>query len=144
MESYGATVTTVNATQEYLQLQINQKDQRIQELEQHSQRVTQRDFNTAAELNALREDLKAFTLHELKNNDITDEQAEKLAVIGNFELTKEFSVSLTVSYDVVIKAKDEEAVQEIIDSIDFDQISYSADGIESVNWQIDDSSIDEY
>jgi cysteinyl-tRNA synthetase len=134
----------INATHEYLQSQINQKDQRIQELEQHSQRVTQRDFNTAAELNALREDLKSFTVREFQNNDITNEQAEQLAVIGGFELTKEFSVSLTVSYDVVIKAKDEEAVQEIIDSIDFDQISYSADGIESVNYQIDDISIDEY
>lgn len=134
----------INATHEYLQSQINQKDQRIQELEQHSQRVTQRDFNTAAELNALREDLKSFTVREFQNNDITNEQAEQLAIIGGFELTKEFSVSLTVSYDVVIKAKDEEAVQEIIDSIDFDQISYSADGIESVNYQIDDISIDEY
>jgi len=134
----------INATHEYLQSQINQKDQRIQELEQHAQRVTQRDFNTAAELNALREDLKSFTVREFQNNDITNEQAEQLAVIGGFELTKEFSVSLTVSYDVVIKAKDEEAVQEIIDSIDFDQISYSADGIESVNYQIDDISIDEY
>lgn len=134
----------INATHEYLQSQINQRDQRIQELEQHSQRVTQRDFNTAAELNALREDLKSFTVREFQNNDITNEQAEQLAVIGGFELTKEFSVSLTVSYDVVIKAKDEEAVQEIIDSIDFDQISYSADGIESVNYQIDDISIDEY
>lgn len=136
--------TVINATHDYLQTQINQKDERIQQLEQHVQRVTQRDFNTAAELNALREDLKVFTLHELENNDITEEQAEKLAVIGNFELTKEFNVSLTVSYDVVITAKNEQEVQDIIDSIDFDQISYSADGIQSVNYQIDDISIDEY
>jgi hypothetical protein len=136
--------TIVNATEDYLRSQIAEKDERILTLEQHSQRVTQRDFNTAAELNALREDLKSFTVREFQNNDITNEQAEQLAVIGGFELTKEFSVSLTVSYDVVIKAKDEEAVQEIIDSIDFDQISYSADGIESVNYQIDDISIDEY
>lgn len=136
--------TVINATHDYLQDQINQKQTRIQQLEEHVQRVTQRDFNTAAELNALREDLKAFTLHELENNDITDEQAEKLAVIGNFELTKEFNVSLTVSYDVVVTAKDEAAVQEMFDNIDFDQISYSADGIQSVNYQIDDISIDEY
>jgi hypothetical protein len=135
---------TVTATEDYLRSQIAERDERILTLEQHSQRVTQRDFNTAAELNALREDLKAFTVREFQNNDITNEQAEQLAVIGGFELTKEFSVSLTVSYDVVIKAKDEEAVQEILDSIDFDQISYSADGIESVNYQIDDFSIDEY
>lgn len=134
----------VNATHDYLLDQINQKNERIESLEQHVQRVTQRDFNTAAELNALREDLKAFTLHELENNDITDEQAEKLAVIGNFELTKEFNVSLTVSYDVVVTAKDEATVQEMFDNIDFDQISYSAEGIQSVNYQIDDISIDEY
>lgn len=134
----------INATHDYLQTQINQKDERIQQLEQHVQRVTQRDFNTAAELNALREDLKSFTVSELDNDNLTHEQAERLAVIGNFELTKEFNVSLTVSYDVVVKAKDEEAVQEIFDNIDFDQISYSADGIESVNYQIDDISIDEY
>jgi hypothetical protein len=136
--------TIAHATEDYLRSQIAERDERILTLEQHSQRVTQRDFNTAAELNALREDLKAFTVREFQNNDITNEQAEQLAVIGGFELTKEFSVSLTVSYDVVIKAKDEEAVQEILDSIDFDQISYSADGIESVNYQIDDISIDEY
>lgn len=134
----------INATHDYLQTQINQKDERIQQLEQHVQRVTQRDFNTAAELNALREDLKSFTVSELDNDNLTHEQAERLAVIGNFELTKEFAVSVTVSFDVVVKAKDEEAVQEIFDNIDFDQISYSADGIESVNYQIDDISIDEY
>lgn len=132
------------ATTDYLQTQISQKDERIQQLEQHIQRVTQRDFNTAAELNALREDLKAFTLHELQNNDITDEQAEKLAIIGSFELTKEFNVSLTVSFDVVVKAKDEATVVDIFDNIDFDQISYSDDSIQSVNYQIDDISIDEY
>ena len=134
----------INATHDYLQDQINQKQARIEQLEQHAQRVTQRDFNTAAELNALREDLKTFTLNEFQNNDITEEQAEKLAIIGGFELTKEFNVSLTVSYDVVIKAKDEESAQEIIDNLDFDQISYADDGIQSVNWQIDDVSIDEY
>ena len=134
----------INATHDYLQTQINQKDERIQQLEQHVQRVTQRDFNTAAELNALREDLKSFTVSELDNDNLTHEQAERLAVIGNFELTKEFNVSLTVSFDVVVKAKDEQSVQDIFDNIDFDQISYSADGIESVNYQIDDISIDEY
>lgn len=136
--------TVINATHDYLQTQINQKDERIQQLEQHVQRVTQRDFNTAAELNALREDLKSFTVSELDNDNLTHEQAERLAVIGNFELTKEFAVSLTVSFDVVVKAKDEQSVQDIFDNIDFDQISYSDDSIQSVNYQIDDISIDEY
>ena len=114
----------INATHDYLQDQINQKQARIEQLEQHAQRVTQRDFNTAAELNALREDLKTFTLNELQNNDITEEQAEKLAVIGGFELTNEFDVEVTVQYSITVNALNEEQAINAIHDIDFDSVSY--------------------
>jgi ribosomal protein L15 len=116
--------TTIHATNDFLHALVKQKDQRIQELEQHSQRVTQRDFNTAAELNALREDLKEFTLNELQNNDITAEQAEKLAVIGGFELSKEFDVEVTVQYSITVNALNEEQAINAIHDIDFDSVSY--------------------
>ena len=114
----------INATHDYLQDQINQKQARIEQLEQHAQRVTQRDFNTAAELNAMREDLKEFTLNELQNNDITAEQAEKLAIIGGFELSKEFDVEVTVQYSITVNALNEEQAINAIHDIDFDSVSY--------------------
>lgn len=133
METYGATVTTVNATQEYLQSEILKKDQRIQELEQHSQRVTQRDYNTVAELNALREDLKTFTLDELSDDSLTSEQAERLAVIGGFDLTNEVEVLVTVEYSITINVPASEDVEDIIHNIDFDSISYDTDKITYVS-----------
>lgn len=114
----------INATHDYLQDQINQKQARIEQLEQHAQRVTQRDFNTAAELNALREDLKTFTLNEFENENLTQEQAERLAVIGNFELTKEFELEVTVQYSITVNALNEEQAINAIHDIDFDSVSY--------------------
>jgi hypothetical protein len=125
--------TTIHATEDYLRSQIAEKDERILTLEQHSQRVTQRDFNTAAELNALREDLKAFTVREFQNNDITNEQAEQLAVIGGFELTNEVEVMLTVEYSMTINVPAGEEVEDIIHDIDFDAISYDTDKITYVS-----------
>ena len=130
METYGATV---NATQDYLRSQIAEKDERILTLEQHSQRVTQRDYNTAAELSALREDLKTFTLDELGNKDITNEQAQKLAVIGGFELTNEVEVLVTVEYSITVNVPVGEDVEDIIHDIDFDAISYDTDKITYVS-----------
>ena len=125
--------TTVHATEDYLRSQIAEKNERILTLEQHIQRVTQRDFNTAAELNALREDLKAFTVREFQNNDITNEQAEQLAVIGGFELTNEVEVMLTVEYSMTINVPAGEEVEDIIHDIDFDAISYDTDKITYVS-----------
>jgi hypothetical protein len=125
--------TTVHATEDYLRSQIAEKDERILTLEQHSQRVTQRDFNTAAELNALREDLKEFTVREFQNNDITNEQAEQLAVIGGFELTNEVEVMVTVEYSMTINVPAGEDVEDIIHDIDFDAISYDTDKITYVS-----------
>ena len=42
--------TIINATAEYYQQQIADKDLRIQQLEEHIQRVTQRDYATRGEL----------------------------------------------------------------------------------------------
>lgn len=129
--------TVINATHDYLQSQINQKDERIQQLEEHVQRVTQRDFRTAAELNAMREDLKTFTLHELENNDITNEQAEKLAVIGNFELTNEIDVQVMVEYSFTVNVPAGQDVEDIINDIAFDNIDYDTDKVSLYNVAID-------
>lgn len=127
----------INATHDYLQTQINQKDERIQQLEQHVQRVTQRDFNTAAELNALREDLKSFTVSELDNDNLTHEQAERLAVIGNFELTNEIDVQVMVEYSFTVNVPVGEDVEDIINDITFDNIDYDTDKVSLYNVSID-------
>jgi hypothetical protein len=130
-------VTVVHATEEFLKSQIAQKDERIQSLEQHVQRVTQRDYASAANLNALREGMKEWTVGQLENSDITTEQAEEIAEICGFELTKEVDVEVTVQYSFTVNVPVGEEVEDIINDISFDSIDYDTDKVSCYNVSVD-------
>jgi hypothetical protein len=125
--------TVVNATNDYLQSQIAIKDNRIQSLEEHVQKVTQRDYATAAALSSLRDQMHGWTINELENSDITQAQAEAIAEICGFELTNEVEVLVTVEYSMTVNVSPNENVEEIINDIDFDAISYDTDKITYVS-----------
>jgi len=115
--------TITNATEDFLKSQIKTRDFRITQLEEAHERIAKRDMSTAAELNALREGLQEWTLNELENNGITESQAEELATVGCFDLTKEFEVEVEVQYSITVNAKSEEEAQNLIHDIDFDSVS---------------------
>jgi hypothetical protein len=125
--------TVINATNDYLQSQIAIKDNRIQSLEEHVQKVTQRDYATAAALSSLRDQMHGWTINELENSDITQAQAEAIAEICGFELTNEVEVLVTVEYSMTVNVSPNENVEEIINDIDFDAISYDTDKITYVS-----------
>jgi small-conductance mechanosensitive channel len=119
----------VNATEEFYKNQIAQKDERIQQLEQHVQRVTQRDYAGAGALSAMRDQMHNWTINELENSDITQQQAESIAEICGFELAKEVDVIVTVEYSMTLKVPAGEEVEDIIHDIDFEAITYDTDKI---------------
>lgn len=123
----------VIATSDYLQSQINLKEQRIQQLEEHVQRVTQRDYATAARIQTMRDEMHEWTTTELENSDITTEQAEAIAEICGFELTKEIEAIVTVEYSITLNVPVGEEAEDIINNIDFDAISYDTDNISYVS-----------
>jgi hypothetical protein len=125
--------TTIHATEDYLRSQIAEKNERILTLEQHIQRVTQRDYTGAANLTAMRDQMHTWTTTELENQDITKEQAEAIAEICGFELTNEVEVMVTVEYSMTINVPAGEDVEDIIHDIDFDAISYDTDKITYVS-----------
>jgi len=127
----------INATQEFLQTQLAEKTSRIQQLEEHIQKVTQRSYADSADKNRMVEDMQEWTLNELTNEDITEEQAEAIAAIMGFELTKEFEVEVTVQYSVTVNARNEEEAQNAIHDIDFDTVSYNDDVISYLSSSVD-------
>ncbi len=129
--------SVVNATQEFLQSQITQKDSRIQQLEEHIQRVTQRDYSTSATLNSLREAMREWTLEALQERDISETNAEEIADICGFELTNEVEVEVTVTYNFTVQVGHDEEAEDIINDIDFDAITYDIDKITWVSSSID-------
>ena len=129
--------TIVNATQEFLQSQIEAKDLRIKQLEEHISSVTQRSYADSADRNRMVEGMQEWTMNELENEDITEEQANAIADIMGFELTKEFEVEVTVMYSVTVNARTEEAAQNAIYDIDFDSVSFNDESISYLSSSVD-------
>jgi hypothetical protein len=138
MEQTETSVTVIpNTTQEFLQSQIVKKDERIAQLEEHIQKVTQRSYADSADKNRMVEEMKEWTLSELSDENITEEQAEAIAEIMGFELTTEFEVEVTVMYSVTVNARNEEEAQNAIHDIDFDTVQYNSDNISWLSSSID-------
>ena len=118
-----------NTTQEFLLSQIKIKDERIAQLEEHIQKVTQRSYADSADRNRITEDMQTWTLEALDNGTINEDEALEIAEIVGFELSKEFELDVTVSYSITVNARDEESAQNLIHDIDFDTVQYNSDNI---------------
>ena len=111
-------------TREFLESQLVENKNRIEQLEKHIQEVTQRSYGEAAERNRMRNEMQEWTLEALEDSAITEENAEEIANICGFELTKEFELEVSVQYSITVNARDEESAQNAIHEIDFDSVSY--------------------
>ena len=136
-QDMSTLASTVNATQEFLRDSLAKSTLRVTQLEEHIQKVTQRSYADSADKNRMVESMQEWTLGELENQDITEEQAESIAEIMGFELTKEFEVEVTVMYSVTVNARTEEDAQNAIHDIDFDTVDYNSDNISYLSSSID-------
>jgi hypothetical protein len=111
-------------TREFLESRIVENETRIKQLEEHIQTVTQRSYTEAAERSRMRNEMQDWTMAALEEREISETNAEEIASICGFELTKEFEVEVTVQYSVTVNAQNEEAAINAIHDIDFDTVSY--------------------
>jgi uncharacterized protein YjiS (DUF1127 family) len=111
-------------TREFLESQLVQNKTRIEQLEKHIQEVTQRSYGEAAERSRMRNEMQEWTLEALDDAAITESNAEEIANICGFELTKEFELEVSVQYSVTVNARNEEEAINAIHEIDFDSVSY--------------------
>ena len=137
MDQTETPVTIVNATEDFLRDSLAKATLRVTQLEEHIQKVTQRSYADSADRNRMVEGMKEWTLSELSDESITEEQAEAIAEIMGFELTTEFEVEVTVLYSVTVNARDEESATNAIHDIDFDTVQYNSDNISWLSSSID-------
>jgi len=123
-------------TREFLETTLVANKERITQLEEHIQKVTQRSYADSADKNRMVEAMQEWTLEELENGSITESQAEEIAEIMGFELSKEFEVEVTVMYSITVNARNEEEAQNAIHDIDFDSVSYG-EGVTYLSSSID-------
>ena len=127
----------VNATEEFLRDSLAKATLRVTQLEEHIQKVTQRSYADSAERNRITEEMQEWTLGALESGTINETEAEEIAAIVGFELTKEFEVEVTVLYSVTVNARDEESAQNAIHDIDFDTVQYNDENISWLSSSID-------
>ena len=89
MEQTETSVTIVPKdthymTREFLESQLVQNKNRIEQLEKHIQTVTQRSYTEAAERNRMRDEMQDWTMEALVDNTITESNAEEIASICGF------------------------------------------------------------
>ena len=124
-------------TREFLESRIVENETRIKQLEEHIQTVTQRSYTEAAERSRMRNEMQDWTMAALEEREISETNAEEIAAICGFELTKEFEVEVTVQYSVTVNAKNEEEAVNAIHEIDFDSVSYNDDQISLFSSRLD-------
>jgi hypothetical protein len=129
--------TIINATEDYLKSQVAEKEQRIVQLEEHIQKVTQRSYADSADKNRMVEQMQEWTLGALEHGTIDESDAETIAEICGFDLTKEFELEVTVLYSVTVNARDEESAQNVIHDIDFDTVQYNDENISWLSSSVD-------
>ena len=117
-------------TREFLETQLVENKNRIEQLEKHVQTITQRSYGEAAERNRMRNEMQEWTLEALENGTFDESTAEEIANICGFELTKEFEVEVEVQYSITVNARNEEEAKNAIYDIDFDTVDYNSDSIQ--------------
>jgi hypothetical protein len=133
-------ITTTNATEDFLKATIAKQEERINDLVLHSQRLAQRDYETAGTLQKLRDELHEWTMNALNEASINEAEAQEIADIAGFELSKEFELEVTVQYSVTVNARDEESALNLIHDIDFDSVNYP-EGVEYISGSVDRTEI---
>jgi len=130
-------ITVVNATNEFLQTQISALQESITSKDEFIQRLNQRSYADSANLNRIVEDMQQWTLESLSNESITTSQAEEIAAICGFELTKEVEVEVTVTYNLTLQVPHDEDEESIVNDIDFDSVSYNSDYVTWLSSNVD-------
>jgi len=138
---FSATITNINATEDFLKSQIIIKDQRIAQLEEHSAQVTQRSYGEAAERNRMRNEMQEWTLEQLKDLVISEDTAQEIADICGFELTREVEVTVVVEYNMTLQVPAGEDEESIVNNIDFDAVAYDTDNVSYVSSMVTDLQI---
>ena len=118
------TQTISHATEDFLKSQITTRDFRITQLEEHIQKVTQRSYTQASELQTMRDAMHEFTMEQLDEEALTQAQADEIADICRFDLSKEIEVEVNVVYNLTLNVPHGTDVESVINDIDFDSVSY--------------------
>jgi hypothetical protein len=132
----AATITSINATEDFLKSEIVKKDAYIKQLESAHANAVTRSTGEAAERNRMKNEMHEWTLEAVEHGTIDEDTGQEIADICGFELTKEFELEVEVNYSITVNAKSEEEAMNLMYDIDFDSVSHP-EGITYLSSSVD-------
>jgi hypothetical protein len=124
--SYEAAATSDNhyMTREFLEKSIVDLSDEITNLKKFREDLIIQSNQMHRSHELLKESLKEWTRNELGSDDITVEQAQALAEIGNFTLTKSYDVTIVVEHSFTVELESGDDIDDVIGLMDFSANSY--------------------
>lgn len=134
-------MTVVHATEEFLRSEISKKNEEINNLTNIVNEYSRSTINLGNSLRTMSVQLQDWTMSNLEDGSINEEQATELSEIGNFDLTKEVEAEVTVKYWVTLQVPAGESAEDIINEIDFESVSYDSEAITHISYDVADIDI---
>ena len=128
----------INATEEYLRSEITKKDEQIANLTNIVNEYSKQTINLGNSYRTMTVQLQDWTMNNLENGDINEEQATELSEIGNFELTKEVEAEVTVKYWITLQVPAGETAEDLINELDFESISNYSESVTHISYEVED------
>jgi hypothetical protein len=128
---------TPYVTREFLQSQLVANKELIAQLKELHTNAINRSTAEMAERSRMKNEMQEWTLEEFDNGQITESQAEEIAQICGFELTRNVEAEVTVIYNITLQVPVGEDAEDIINDIDFESVSYNSDNISWISANVD-------
>jgi hypothetical protein len=123
----NATLTFLETQVVALQEAIERKDAYIVKLEDQCATKSEAIFNAHKQQQALINSIKDFVIEQLKSDDMSQDTAEMLADLCDFELTKTVTVTATVDFEIELTVPLDVDMNDVIASTDFTAEAYGYD-----------------
>jgi hypothetical protein len=130
------------ATREFLENQFVQLTDEVNNLKTFKEDLIKSSNTTHNRLTALQDELKQWTRSELSAEDITVEQAQSLATIGNFTLTTCYDVTVVVEHSFSIELEAGDDIDDVLSTLDFSVDSYHTT-LDNTDYSVVESNYDE-
>jgi hypothetical protein len=124
-------------TREYLESSFVDLTNKIKELTGALEAARNINRSNANEMNSTRDAMQTWTFEAIENRTIDESDAEEIAEICGFQLTKEVEVEVTVTYSMTVTAGVNDDVEDIVNNINFNSIDYDTSVIDLQDVTID-------
>ena len=143
-QSYQSVIATDNhyMTREFLETKVAELTSELAAVKTFKEDLIVQSNRLHSKHDAMASALQSWTRDELKEDNITLEQAQALASIGNFKLTRNYDVTVVVEHSFSVELEADDDIDDVLASLDFVANSYHTT-LDNEDYAVVESNYDE-